>query len=122
MGITFISKVLELFGQFFMKFWNFPMGDLGFNLGTFVVFILLMKFAMSVFLSIDIQPVSTRQGFSKVGSGMKRTSKYVGKQVARGYRGHVGRVKDNNKQKGKFKGGAGANKFTGKSSGWGIGD
>ncbi len=49
MGVAFISKILELFAQIFMKFWNLPMADLGFNLGTFVVFILLIKFAMSVF-------------------------------------------------------------------------
>ncbi|WP_458257622.1 hypothetical protein [Spiroplasma endosymbiont of Dactylopius coccus] len=48
MGVAFISKVLELFGEIFMKFWNLPMADLGFNLGTFVVFILLIKFSMSV--------------------------------------------------------------------------
>ncbi|WP_458258026.1 hypothetical protein [Spiroplasma endosymbiont of Dactylopius coccus] len=30
-----------------MKFWNLPMADLGFNLGNFVIFILLIKFAMS---------------------------------------------------------------------------
>lgn len=79
MGIAFISKILELFAQIFMKFWNLPMADLGFNLGTFVVFILLIKFAMSVFLNIDIQPVATRQGFSKI----KGSSKFVGKQIVK---------------------------------------
>lgn len=88
MGVVFISKVLELFGQIFMKFWNLPMADLGFNLGTFVVFILLIKFAMSVFLSIDIQPVSTRQGFSKISRGSKK----LGKRVA-------GSIRKKNKKK-----------------------
>lgn len=83
MGVAFISKVLELFGQIFMKFWNLPMADLGFNLGTFVVFILLIKFAMSVFLNIDIQPVSTSGTVKKSYKNIKGSSRFVGKQIAK---------------------------------------
>lgn len=122
MGVAFISKVLELFGQIFMKFWNLPMADLGFNLGTFVVFILLIKFAMSVFLNIDIQPVSTSGTVKQSYRNIKGSSKFIGKKIAKVHSKRIDKLKEKNKKQGKFKGGAGGNKFTGTSSGWGVGN
>ncbi len=50
MFIPFITTVMQLFASIFMKFFSFPLGDLGFNLGTLMIFLILLRFAFRVIL------------------------------------------------------------------------
>lgn len=83
MFIPFISTVMKLFSQIFMKFFSFPIGDLGFNLGTLMVFLILLRFAFRVILPELMLPIL------HLGYGVKRIGKAsvsVGKAIAKGHK------------------------------------
>ncbi|WP_342276975.1 hypothetical protein [Spiroplasma endosymbiont of Nebria brevicollis] len=83
MFIPFISTVMKLFSQIFMKFFSFPIGDLGFNLGTLMVFLILLRFAFRVILPELMLPTL------RLGYGVKRIGKAsvsVGKAIAKGHK------------------------------------
>ncbi|WP_342276007.1 hypothetical protein [Spiroplasma endosymbiont of Nebria brevicollis] len=68
MFIPFITTVMKLFSQIFMKFFSFPIGDLGFNLGTLMVFLILLKFAFRVILpELMLPTLGLGYGVKKIG-------------------------------------------------------
>ncbi|WP_342276744.1 hypothetical protein [Spiroplasma endosymbiont of Nebria brevicollis] len=83
MFIPFITTVMKLFSQIFMKFFSFPIGDLGFNLGTLMVFLILLRFAFRVILpELMLPTLGLGYGVKKIG----KASVSVGKSVANGYK------------------------------------
>ncbi|WP_342276023.1 hypothetical protein [Spiroplasma endosymbiont of Nebria brevicollis] len=83
MFIPFITTVMKLFSQIFMKFFSFPIGDLGFNLGTLMVFLIFLKFAFRVILPELILPtLGLGYGVKKIG----KASVSVGKAIAKGHK------------------------------------
>ncbi len=49
MFIPFITTVMQLFASIFMKFFSFPLGDLGFNLGTLMIFWFCLDLHLGLF-------------------------------------------------------------------------
>ncbi|WP_342277009.1 hypothetical protein [Spiroplasma endosymbiont of Nebria brevicollis] len=83
MFIPFITTVMKLFSQIFMKFFSFPIGDLGFNLGTLMVFLILLKFAFRVILpELMLPTLGLGYGVKKIG----KASVWVGKAIAKGHK------------------------------------
>lgn len=83
MFIPFISTVMKLFSQIFMKFFSFPIGDLGFNLGTLMVFLILLRFAFRVILpELMLPTLALGYGVKKIG----KASFSVGKAIAKGHK------------------------------------
>ena len=56
MFILFITIVMKIFALIFMKFFSFPLDDLGFNLVTLMIFLILLRFSFKVILSELILP------------------------------------------------------------------
>ncbi|WP_342276559.1 hypothetical protein [Spiroplasma endosymbiont of Nebria brevicollis] len=78
MFIPFITTVMKLFSQIFMKFFSFPIGDLGFNLGTLMVFLILLRFAFRVILpELMLPTLGLGYGVKKIG----KASVSVGKSL-----------------------------------------
>ncbi|WJG70551.1 hypothetical protein [Spiroplasma ixodetis] len=83
MFIPFITTVMQLFASIFMKFFSFPLGDLGFNLGTLMIFLILLRFAFRVILPELMLPTLG------LGYGVKKIAKssvLVGKTIAKGHK------------------------------------
>ncbi|WJG70857.1 hypothetical protein [Spiroplasma ixodetis] len=83
MFIPFITTIMQLFALIFMKFFSFPLGDLGFNLGTLMIFLILLRFAFRVILPELMLPTLG------LGCGVKKIAKSsvsVGKAIAKGHK------------------------------------
>ncbi len=124
MFIPFITTVMQLFASIFMKFFSFPLGDLGFNLGTLMIFLILLRFAFRVILpELMLPTLGLGYAVKFIGKSSVSLGVGTGQQIAKSYQKRVEKAKTKNKQQGKFKGGAGGNKFTGSSTrDFGIGD
>lgn len=83
MFIPFITAVMQLFASIFMKFFSFPLGDLGFNLGTLMIFLILLRFAFRVILpELMLPTLGLGYGVKKIG----KASVLVGKAIAKGHK------------------------------------
>lgn len=83
MFIPFITTVMQLFASIFMKFFSFPLGDLGFNLGTLMIFLILLRFAFRVILpELMLPTLGLGYGVKKIG----KASVSVGKEIAKGHK------------------------------------
>lgn len=83
MFIPFITTVMHLFTSIFMKFFSFPLGDLGFNLGTLMIFLILLRFAFRVILpELMLPTLGLGYGVKKIG----KASVSVGKVIAKGHK------------------------------------
>ncbi|WP_339040446.1 hypothetical protein [Spiroplasma endosymbiont of Apeira syringaria] len=124
MFIPFITTVMQLFASIFMKFFSFPLGDLGFNLGTLMIFLILLRFAFRVILpELMLPTLGLGYAVKFIGKSSVSLGVGTGQQIAKSYQRRVEKVKTRNKQQGKFKGGSGGNNFTGSSTrDFGIGD
>jgi len=80
MFIPFIKTIMQLFSQIFMKFFSFPIGDLGFNLGTLMIFLILLKFAFRVILpELMLPTLNLGRGVKKIGNASVSVGKWVAK-------------------------------------------
>ncbi|WP_338960277.1 MULTISPECIES: hypothetical protein [unclassified Spiroplasma] len=86
MFIPFITTVMQLFASIFMKFFSFPLGDLGFNLGTLMIFLILLRFAFRVILpELMLPALDLGQNVKTMGRAsvkFYKGSSWVGKQLA----------------------------------------
>ncbi|WP_342260494.1 hypothetical protein [Spiroplasma endosymbiont of Notiophilus biguttatus] len=90
MFIPFITTVMHLFASIFMKFFSFPLGDLGFNLGTLMIFLILLRFAFRVILpELMLPTLDLGQNVKTMGRAsvkFYKGSSWVGKQIAKGHK------------------------------------
>ncbi|MBP1528737.1 MAG: hypothetical protein H9Q65_05805 [Spiroplasma ixodetis] len=101
MFIPFITTVMQLFASIFMKFFSFPLGDLGFNLGTLMIFLILLRFAFRVILpELMLPTLGLGYGVKFIGKSAVAIGGGAGKDIANAYRNGESGVKPVQRYKG----------------------
>lgn len=84
MFIPFITIVMQLFASIFMKFFSFPLGDLGFNLGTLMIFLILLRFAFRVILpELMLPTLALGRNVKTIGRFASNVNNVVGTSIAK---------------------------------------